>query len=74
MVAPDDDQQHFNRPAPRERITISVGKFSVLDIFDDHRRAHDARKPFLNWAFVAGTAFDFADDAKGFTNGVAAEW
>ncbi|WP_248711166.1 carbohydrate porin [Sediminicoccus sp. KRV36] len=73
-VPPDGDQQRFNRPLPRERITITAGKFSVLDIFDDNRYAHDPRTQFLNWAFVAGAAFDFANDAKGFTNGVAAEW
>ena len=73
-VPPDGDQQRFNRPLPRERITITAGKFSVLDIFDDNRYAHDPRTQFLNWAFVAGAAFDFANDAKGFTNGIAAEW
>jgi len=73
-VKPDGDQLRFNRPLPRERITITAGKFSVLDIFDDNRYAHDPRTQFLNWAFVAGAAFDFANDAKGFTNGVTAEW
>jgi high affinity Mn2+ porin len=73
-VPPDGDQLRFNRPLPRERITITAGKFSVLDIFDDNRYAHDPRTQFLNWAFVAGAAFDFANDAKGFTNGIAAEW
>ncbi|MDB5414458.1 MAG: putative exported protein of unknown function [Rubritepida sp.] len=73
-VPPDGDQLRFNRPLPRERITITAGKFSVLDVFDDNRYAHDPRTQFLNWAFVGGGAFDYANDAKGFTNGIAAEW
>ena len=59
---------------PRERITITAGKFAVFDIFDDNRYAHDPRTQFLNWAFASAGAFDFANDAKGFTNGVALEW
>jgi high affinity Mn2+ porin len=64
----------FAAPIPRERITITVGKFSVWDIFDDNRYAHDARTQFLNWALVGAGGFDFAADARGWTNGVALEW
>lgn len=70
----DDDPLRFRGPLPRERITITAGKFAVFDIFDDNRYAHDPRTQFLNWAFVSAGAFDFANDARGFTNGVAIEW
>ncbi len=73
-VAPDGDLLRFSRPQPRERITITAGKFAVFDIFDDNRYAHDPRTQFLNWAFVSAAAFDFSNDAKGYTNGVALEW
>jgi len=68
------DQFRFNRPLPRERITITAGKFAVFDIFDDNRYAHDPRTQFLNWAFIAAGAVDWSNDAKGYTNGVAVEW
>ncbi|MBS7789356.1 carbohydrate porin [Roseococcus sp. SDR] len=74
MAAPDDDPLRFRAPPPRERITLTVGKFSIFDIFDDNRYAHDPRTQFLNWAFVGAGAFDFANDAKGYTLGAAAEW
>ncbi len=71
---PDGDPFRFNRPQPRERITITAGKFAVFDIFDDNRYAHDPRTQFLNWAFIAAGAIDWSNDAKGYTNGIAIEW
>jgi high affinity Mn2+ porin len=68
------DLLRFAEPVPAHRITITAGKFSVFDIFDDNRYAHEARLHFMNWGFVAGAAFDFSADAKGFTNGLALEW
>ena len=56
-------------PLPRERLTITAGKFSIWDIFDDKRYAHDPRTQFQNWAFIGAGAFDFAADARGYTNG-----
>lgn len=73
-VPSDDDPLRFSEPMARERITITIGKMSVWDIFDDNRYAHDARTQFLNWALVGGGAFDYAADARGFTNGAAVEW
>ncbi|MBS7811920.1 carbohydrate porin [Roseococcus pinisoli] len=73
-VDTDDDPLRFSAPMPRERITITVGKFAVWDIFDDNRYAHDARTQFMNWALVGGGGFDYAADARGFTNGIAVEW
>ncbi len=73
-IPSDDDPLRFSRPLPRERVTITIGKFSAFDIFDDNRYAHDPRTQFLNWALVAGSATDFAADARGYTNGVALEW
>lgn len=73
-VANDDDPLRFGGALPRERLTITAGKFSVWDIFDDNRYAHDARTQFLNWALVGAGGFDFAADARGWTNGLAVEW
>jgi high affinity Mn2+ porin len=73
-VLSDNDPLRFSEPMARERITITVGKFAVWDIFDDNRYAHDARTQFMNWSLVGGGAFDYAADARGFTEGVAIEW
>ncbi|NEX64606.1 carbohydrate porin [Noviherbaspirillum galbum] len=55
-------------------IIITVGKFSVTDIFDANTYAHDPRGDFLNWSVIDAGAFDYAADAWGFTYGGAVEW
>lgn len=57
-----------------DRIVITVGKFSVSDIFDTNLYAHDPRLQFLNWTAIDAGSFDYAADAWGYTAGAAAEW
>ena len=57
-----------------DRLVITVGKLSVVDIFDTNKYAHDPRSDFLNWVVVDTGAFDYAADAWAFTYGGAAEW
>jgi high affinity Mn2+ porin len=59
---------------PVNRIVITIGKFSVPDIFDANDYAHDSKHDFLNWAIVDTGTFDYAADAWGYTVGGAAEW
>jgi high affinity Mn2+ porin len=56
-----------------DRWVITVGKFSVTDVFDTNQYAHDPRVDFLNWAAVDCGTFDYAADAWGYTVGAAAE-
>jgi high affinity Mn2+ porin len=57
-----------------DRLVITVGKFSVVDIFDKNKYASDPRGDFLNWTLVNTGAFDYAADAWAFTYGSAVEW
>lgn len=56
-----------------DRLTITIGKFSVADIFDQNKYAHDPRGDFLNWTAVDLGTFDYAADAWGYTYGGAVE-
>ncbi len=56
-----------------DHITLTIGKFSVGDVFDTNAYAHDPRQDFFNWALVDLGTFDYAADAWGYTYGVAAE-
>lgn len=60
-------------PHPVDNLTITVGKFSVTDIFDTNSYAHDPRADFFNWSVIDAGAFDYAADAWGYTYGAAAE-
>jgi high affinity Mn2+ porin len=57
-----------------DRVVITVGKFSVADVFDTNQYAHDPRSDFLNWAAIDAGTFDYAADAWGYTVGAALEW
>jgi high affinity Mn2+ porin len=57
-----------------DRLVVTVGKVSVVDIFDVNRYAHDPRVDFLNWSVVDTGTFDYAADAWGYSVGGAAEW
>jgi high affinity Mn2+ porin len=57
-----------------DRVVITIGKFSVVDIFDTNRYAHDSRGDFLNWTVIDTGSFDYAADAWGYTAGAAVEW
>lgn len=59
---------------PKNNITLTAGKFSVVDIFDTNTYAHDPRADFLNWAVGDNGAFDYAANAAGYTAGAALEW
>jgi len=57
-----------------DNVTLTVGKFSAVDIFDTNRYAHDPRADFMNWAVIESAAYDYAADAWGYSYGAAAEW
>jgi len=57
-----------------DRLVITVGKFSVVDIFDSNSLAHDPRHDFLNWAVIDTGTFDYAANPWGYTYGAAVEW
>jgi high affinity Mn2+ porin len=74
MQAVDAAPNQLAENTTADNLTLTVGKFSVVDIFDTNTYAHDPRGDFLNWAVIDGGAFDYAADSWGFTNGIVLEW
>ena len=56
------------------RWTFTIGSFSLLDFFDNNPYAKDPREHFTNWSFLTPGAWDFAADARGYTEGAIAEY
>ncbi|HEY3777080.1 MAG TPA: carbohydrate porin [Rhizomicrobium sp.] len=56
-----------------ENLVVTIGKISVVDIFDTNAYAHDPSKDYLNWAAIDSGAYDYAADSWGYTYGGAAE-
>lgn len=55
------------------RLTLTLGKMSAKDIFDNNAYANDPRTQFMNWSLMANGAWDYPGDALGFITGFAAE-
>ena len=70
----DPDLNQLGGAQTENRLVFTVGKFSVVDIFDTNKYAHDARNDFLNWSLIDSGTYDYAADAWGYTYGAAAEW
>jgi high affinity Mn2+ porin len=70
----DGDLNVLGGAQAANRLVFTVGKLSVVDIFDTNKYAHDPRNDFLNWTVIDTGTFDYAADAWGYTYGAAAEW
>jgi high affinity Mn2+ porin len=70
----DAGLNQFRGTRTTNRLVVTVGKFSVSDIFDTIGYAHDPRGDFMNWSLVDAGTFDYAADAWGFAYGAALEW
>lgn len=70
----ESDINQFAGSQSADRLVITMGKFSAVDIFDTNKYAHDPRNDFLNWTLADTGAYDYAADAWAFTYGGAIEW
>jgi high affinity Mn2+ porin len=52
------------------RLELKVGRLAVSDDFDKNRYAGAARTQFLNWSLWDNTAWDYAANTRGYTDGV----
>lgn len=55
-------------------IEVKLGKMAVNDDFDKNRYANSTRTQFMNWSLWNDTAWDFAADTRGYSNGVMVAW
>lgn len=70
----DPDLNQLGATHRDDRIVVTVGKFSVTDVFDSNGYAHDPKHDFLNWGLIDTGTFDYAADAWGYSEGLALEW
>lgn len=70
----DPGQDVIGSTVDKNRVAFTVGKFAIVDYFDDNRYAHDGRNGFMNWSIIDMGAFDYAGDAWSYTNGAMADW
>lgn len=70
VVSVDRSQDRIAGTEAARRFELKVGRLALPDDFDRNRYANSAREQFLNWALVNNTAWDYAADTRGYTDGV----
>jgi high affinity Mn2+ porin len=70
----DPDLNQLGGTQTADRLVFTLGKFSIVDVFDTNKYAHDPRNDFLNWSIIDQGAFDYAANSWGYTYGAAGEW
>jgi len=68
------DINQFAGSRTANRLVLTIGRFSIVDIFDTNKYANNAKSDFLNWSVVNAGTFDYAGDGWAYTYGAAAEW
>lgn len=68
-----DDELDLAGRQDVSRLTLTLGKMSPKDIFDNNAYANDPRTQFMSWSFMANEAWDYPADSLGYITGFAAE-
>ncbi len=63
------DQNQLAGRRPVTRYSITVGRFTLTDFFDNNRYSHDPRTQFIGWAVMFNGAWDYPADVRGYTWG-----
>ena len=63
----DENQLAGSRPVTRYSVT--AGRFTLTDFFDNNRYTHDPRTQFMGWAIMYNGAWDYPADTRGYTWG-----
>jgi high affinity Mn2+ porin len=69
MEPSESDENQLAGQRPMNRYTISAGRFTVTDFFDDNKYSHDPRTQFMGWGVMFNGAWDYPADVRGYTWG-----
>jgi high affinity Mn2+ porin len=65
----DSDANQLGGTRPATRYSITIGRFTVTDFFDNNRYTHDPRTQFMGWGIMYNGAWDYPADTRGYTWG-----
>jgi hypothetical protein len=72
-VVKTSDPLQLGRVVDSRRVVVTLGNFTILDIFDRNSVTGDPRQTFFNMAFMTHSSWDFPSDARGYSWGGTAE-
>lgn len=59
---------------PARRLEFRIGKFSLVDFFDNNSGGSDSHLQFLNWTVDNNGVYDYAANTRGYTDGAILEY
>src|ERR1700722_18791476 len=65
----ESDENQLAGERSMDRYTITAGRFTLTDFFDDNRYSHDPRTQFMGWGVMFNGAWDYPADTRGYTWG-----
>jgi high affinity Mn2+ porin len=65
----ESDANQLSGTRPMTRYSITVGRFTLTDFFDNNRYTHDPRTQFMGWSAMYNGAWDYPADTRGYTWG-----
>jgi high affinity Mn2+ porin len=69
-----DGENQVQTKKPDTYISLSAGRFSMIDFFDNNKFSNDPRTQFINWSLMDNGAWDYPADTKGYTTGLVGEY
>jgi high affinity Mn2+ porin len=66
----EDDLNELPGDVPDFYLSVSAGKFSMMDFFDHNSYCNDPRTQFYNWTLMGNGAWDYPANVRGYTYGV----
>jgi high affinity Mn2+ porin len=63
------DENQLGGSRPMTRYSVTIGRFTMTDFFDNNRYTHDPRTQFMGWAIMYNGAWDYPADTHGYTWG-----
>lgn len=69
MESFESEANQLSGQRPRDRYTVTAGRFTLTDFFDNNRYSHDPRSQFIGWAVMYNGAWDYPADVRGYTWG-----
>jgi high affinity Mn2+ porin len=72
-VVKTSDPMQLASTVTSRRLVLTLGNFTILDVFDKNSVSWDPRQTFLNMAFMTYASWDFPSDARGYSWGGTAE-
>jgi high affinity Mn2+ porin len=65
----ESEENQLAGQRPMNRYTITAGRFTLTDFFDNNKYSHDPRTQFMGWAVMYNGAWDYPADVRGYTWG-----